>query len=134
MSYWEATRKQLRSTGLLVGSAFLVLGLLQLLLHGKIPFVPLFGIGGALVLLGLIAPSLLRPFHWTWMKLSHALGWVMTRLILGILFFVILTSFGLVLRLFGRDILTRDWRRREKSYWLPREETIPPPERYERQF
>jgi len=134
MSYWEATRKQLRSTGLLVGSAFLVLGLLQFLLHGKIPFGPLFGLGGVLLLLGLIAPSLLRPFHWIWMKLSHALGWVMTRLILGILFFVILTSFGLVLRLFGRDILTRDWRRREKSYWLPREEAIPPPERYERQF
>jgi hypothetical protein len=134
----RATKKELRNTGLIVGIAFAVFGGLQLLFHGRLRGAPwiylLFGLAGVLILLALLAPALLRPFHFLWMKLSEALGWVMNRVLLGILFFVFITLTALVLRALRRDALRRDFRRREKSYWVARGPGPVPPERYERQF
>ena len=133
-SYSKATRKELRNTGLVVGIAFLVLGGIMLIHPGKVPPPVLFGIGGVLLLLGLLAPPLLRPFHFLWMKLAEGLGYVMNRVILGLLFFIFFTLTGLVVRLIGRDLLQRNYRRRSESYWVDRTEPAAPPERYERQF
>ena len=133
-TYRSATRKDLRGTGLVVGIACCVLGVLQILLHGKIPPVYLFSIGGVLIVLGLALPELLRPFHYLWMKFSLVLGWMMNRIILGVLFFVFFTFMALIIRLIGRDILHRDFHKRQDSYWVPKTEATPEPERYERQF
>jgi hypothetical protein len=68
------------------------------------------------------------------MKLAQGMGWVMNRVLLGIVFFVLFTLTGLVIRLIGRDVLQRDFRRRAGTYWVPRPERPVTPERYERQF
>ncbi len=137
-SYSQATRKELRNTGLVVGIAFGVLAVLQILLHGKLSKPPgpaiLFAVSGVLILLGLLAPALLRPFHFLWMKLSLALGYVMNRVILGLLFFIFLTPGAILLRVFGRDLMHRRFNRRAESYWVHRTEAPVAPERYERQF
>jgi hypothetical protein len=134
----KATKKELRNTGLVVGTAFLVLGALQILLHGRLSRPPViygvFGLGAVLFLLGLIAPAVLRPFHFVWMKLSEAIGWVMNRLLLGILFFVFMTLTAMVLRIIRRDVLKRSFRARQDSYWVVRPDSPIRPERYERQF
>jgi hypothetical protein len=72
--------------------------------------------GSLLVLLALTAPSLLRPFHFLWMKLSWVLGLVMNRVILGLLFFVFFTLTGLIGRLAGRDPLQLKFRKPRESY------------------
>jgi hypothetical protein len=133
-AYGKATRKELRSTGLVVGTAFLVLGVLMWWRRGKVPPQVFYALGGVLLVLGLIAPALLRPFHFVWMKLAEGMGWVMNRVILGLVFFVFFTLTSLVIRLMRRDLLRRDFRVRAESYWVPRPETDVPPERYERQF
>jgi hypothetical protein len=134
----RATKKELRNTGLIVGIAFAVFGALQILFHGRLQAAPwiqiFFGLGGLLVLLGLVAPALLRPFHFVWMKLAEALGWVMNRLLLGILFYVFITLTALILKALRRDALRLDFRKRQDSYWVMREQAPVPPERYERQF
>lgn len=138
MSHWKATRKQLRGTGLVVGIALGVFTGLQMLFHGHLSHPPtpyyLFGASALLILLGLLAPGLLRPFHFIWMKFAEALGWVMNRVILGILFFIFFTLTGLVIRLIGRDVLDKDFRRKRESYWIRRSDPERPRERYERQF
>jgi hypothetical protein len=68
------------------------------------------------------------------MKLSAVLGWIMNRVLLGVLFYIFFTCTALVLRLIGRDALDRNFRRPRDSYWVPKPGAVPPPERYERQF
>ncbi len=54
------------------------------------------------------------------MKIGHMLGWVNTRVILGIFFYVLLTPMGLVMRLFRADPMRRNRDRRAKSYRIER--------------
>ena len=78
-------------------------------------------------------PTTLAGFHRVWIKLSLALGWVMTRVILTLVFFLVVTPVGLVQRLAGKRAFDVAFRTSENTYWKPRQT---PFERaaYERQF
>ncbi len=76
--------------------------------------------------IGLLLPRALKPVYLGWMKLGHALGWVNTRIILAVVFFVLFTPVSLLLRLLKRDPLQRQLDRdastyREASASLPRD-------------
>ena len=60
--------------------------------------------------LGLTVPVFLKPIHKIWMTLSVLLGWLMTRVILTVLFYLVITPIGLLLRLFGKDFLNEYFR------------------------
>jgi hypothetical protein len=97
-----------RKFGLVVGGFLLVVGLLLLVWrHRATMGLAMASIGALLVLLAAAAPSLLAAPHRGWMKFSHVLGTINGFLFLSIVFFLILTPLGLVLRLFGRDELRR---------------------------
>lgn len=70
-----------------------------------------------------VYPKGLAPLYRGWMVLGHALGWINTRAILGLVFFVIVTPIGLVMRLFGKDPLRL---RRSASYWIVRDKPLDP--------
>ena len=93
-----------------------------------------FGGGALFLLLGLVAVPVLRPFYVGWMKFAQALAWFNTRLILGIFFYVLMTPGALVMRLFGRDPLTRRIDRSAKSYWIRKEPVELDRKRYEQLF
>ena len=61
----------------------------------------------ALVALGFVAPLSLGLPYRLWMKLGHALGWVNTRLLLSIMFYLMITPMGFLMRLFGWDPMRR---------------------------
>ncbi len=63
--------------------------------------------GAVLLLLAAVAPALLAGPHRAWMRLARVLGAVNGFLFLSLLFFLVLTPLGVVLRLFGRDELKR---------------------------
>ena len=69
-------------------------------------------IAGLLWVPAILFPAGLRPVYNIWMKIGHAIGWVNTRLILGLLFYLMVLPMGLVMRLFGKDPMTR---KRDKS-------------------
>jgi hypothetical protein len=71
-------------------------------------------LSAALVLAGLLAPRALRPLHRAWMRLGAALGWLNTRVILTLVFFLVVTPTGLVMKLFGRSPLAT---KQCDSYW-----------------
>jgi hypothetical protein len=52
-----------------------------------------------------------------WMRLAFILGWINTRIILFIIFYLIFTPIGIVLRIFGIDLLDRKIERDKESYW-----------------
>ena len=58
-------------------------------------------VAAAFVLLALVLPVALGPVYRGWMKVGAVLGWINTRLILGIVFFLIFVPFGLMMRLFN---------------------------------
>ena len=128
-------KKQLRQFGLMVGSVLVLIGLWKLY-QGKHETVRLilWSVGGLLITAGVIVPKLLTPVYWLWMKLAHLLGWVNTRLLLGIVFFVIITPMAIVMKIFGRDALNRKIDKGTDSYWLPRPPITSIKEYCERQF
>ena len=89
-------------------------------------------VAGILWVPALIMPGLLRPIYTTWMKIGHGLGWINTRIILGVLFYVMILPMGLIMRLFGKDPMSR---KRDKSASSYRIETVSEPkERMEKPY
>jgi len=71
---------------------------------------------GVFALLGLVFPVALAPIHRLWMHIGHGLGWVNTRIILGLIFFAIIFPFGIILRLLGKDFMARRLDSAAQSY------------------
>ena len=55
--------------------------------------------------LGLTIPVVLKPFYFVWMTFAAILGYIMTRVILGLVFYLIITPIGLITRIIGEDFL-----------------------------
>jgi hypothetical protein len=68
------------------------------------------------------------------MTLAVLLGWLMTRIILTILFYLVVTPIGLLAKLSGKDFLNRKFNREAQSYWIPRKATTTDKRNYENQF
>lgn len=90
-------------------------------------------LGVALVLLGLILPRALVYPNKAWMYLAEALSYVSTRVILGLVFFLVITPIGFTKRLFGWDPLHRR-AGSSGSYWRPYSERQRDPRHYEKMF
>ncbi len=69
-----------------------------------------------------------------WMAFAYALGWVNTRILLVLFFFLVITPVSLVLRMIGKDPLLRRSEPDLKSYWIAREKGSFDRESYLRQF
>ena len=115
-----ATRKELRQFGLLVGAVFTVIGLWPLVFRGESLRLWAVGIGGLLIAFGGILPQLLAPIHKGWMWVGHILGWVNTRILLGIVFYALLTPMGLVFRLMGKDTMREAFAESSTTYRVVR--------------
>jgi len=111
-----------RSFGVSVGAVLCVIAGILWWRHRVLRAEVLGGIGAVLLVLGLLAPPLLKYPSKYWWKFSLAFGRVMATFWLSLLFFVVLTPVSLVWRLMGRDPLAR--RRDSFRGWSPY------PERY----
>jgi hypothetical protein len=69
--------------------------------------------------LGLLRPRLMRPIWVVWSVVAFPIGWVVSRVFLGVLFYVVFTPIGITFRLMGRDILALR-RADTRTYWRPR--------------
>lgn len=86
----------------------------------------------AVALWGLIAPSSVRPFYRLWMQFGRVMGVITSRVVLGIVFYLLVLPFSLVLRARGKDPLHRKWDHSAKSYRVNSEN--PDPSHMERPF
>ncbi len=94
----------------------------------------LVGASGFFLLTGLFVHPILRPIYIGWMKFAFVLGWINTRILLGVFFYLIITPTGLVMRLFGKDFLNEKRDKNAPTYWIKREPTELDPKRYENLF
>lgn len=57
--------------------------------------------------LAIILPESLRKVNEIWIKVGNVLGWINTRIILGIMFYILIFPIGLILKIFGKDAMNR---------------------------
>ena len=114
----SSRRRELRNFGLTIGIAFGILGAL-FFWRGKGLGTPFLIASPILILIGLVAPRILAPLHRVWMAVATVMGWVMTRVILSLLFYLVVTPIGLLGRLKRGAFLDRGFRRDTDSYWVP---------------
>jgi Saxitoxin biosynthesis operon protein SxtJ len=95
----------------------------------------IFPLGLALFVAGvtMIAPKRLTPFNQWWFNLGMLMGKVVSPIVLGLIFFLLITPVSLITRLFGRDVL-RLKRRNAQSYWIERKPHGPDEESFRNQF
>ena len=117
----EASPKQLRSFGLMVGGVFGIIGAWPAVFRSEDPRFWALTVSVLLILPALVYPGILKgPFR-LWMAIGHVLAWVNTRIILGIIFFGLFTPTGFIMRLFGWDPMRRRSDPKSESYRLVRE-------------
>ena len=73
-------------------------------------------VAGILSAWALLFPITLRPVYIGWMKFGNMMNWINTRIILGIMFYVLILPFGLVMRLLGHDPMRRNLDSSMSSY------------------
>ncbi|HEX7315931.1 MAG TPA: SxtJ family membrane protein [Pyrinomonadaceae bacterium] len=127
------TNAQARKSALLVAAVFLCIAAWNLY-RGRTTVVIIFGaLGAALVVAGLFVPPAARAFHTAWMRFAVLLGHVNSRVLLTVMYYLVVTPYGFVTRLVGRDPLRRRGAKAE-SYWVERKTTRQAPEQFERLF
>ncbi len=129
----ELDRKGLREFGLTFGAAVVVIfGLFfPWVLDLDWPVWP-WVIAAAFWVLALIQPFWLRPVYRVWMRFGLLASRVMTPLVLGIVFFVIISPMAMVMRLMGKDPMQRTLDPNHKSYRV--KSTKSPGKKLERPF
>lgn len=122
----------LRKFGMTMGIAFFVISGLFLFRQKYAGAVYSLIISCVFFITGSALPALLKPVYIIWMRLAFILGWVNTRIILIIMFYLIFTPIGLFMRLFRIDPLER--KKKKSTYWKNKEQAGFNPLNYERRF
>jgi hypothetical protein len=68
------------------------------------------------------------------MKMAEGMGWVMTRVILTLFYFLILTPFGIVMRLLGQPTLDTAWHDGKTTYWVDKAPVEASLDRYAKRY
>jgi hypothetical protein len=116
----EITNKQLRSFGLTVGGIFAALSLWPVVVHHEPPGWWMPALAALLVVPALAFPRGLFWVHKGWMALGHILGWINTRIILGVVFYFIVTPIGVFRSWLGKDPMGKRLRPDLDSYRIVR--------------
>ena len=128
----KSKKTDLRKFGITIGVILLIIAGF-LFWKEKESFQILLIIGVTFCILGIVIPFILKPIYWVWMIFATILGWIMTRVILSLLFYMILTPIGLISRLFGKQFLELKWNKTDSTYWNYRSKKLNR-ESYEKQF
>ena len=134
MEFRNQSVRSAREFGLIVGGVLVALGGWWFY-RGKFQTVaPVFlGTGTLLIFLAVVWPRALILPNRGWMALAHFLSLIATPIVLGIVYFFILTPIGVIKRAFGWDPLQRRAKRRD-SYWHPYPQRQRDPRHYEKMY
>ncbi len=110
-----------RSFGIVFTVVFLLLAVLAYVKDMDSYVIPAGSIAGAFLLVALVAPRLLRPLNVVWFKFGALLHKIISPIILGLLFFALVTPIALIMRAMGKDLLKLRLDPDAKSYWAYRD-------------
>ena len=105
-----------RSFGIVFFIVFLFISLYPLIYSGEIRIWSVI-ISFIFLVLGLFNSKILTPLNKYWFKFGIFLGKIISPMIMGIIFFLVVTPTGLIMRLLGKDILNLKYNKNQ-SYWI----------------
>ena len=105
-----------RSFGIVFFVVFLLIALYPLTYGGEIRIWSLI-ISLIFLILGLLNSKILTPLNKIWFKFGILLGKIVSPLIMGIIFFLVVTPIGFIMRILGKDLLNLKFNK-NKSYWI----------------
>ncbi len=128
-----ANRKRLREFGFVTGiGLILIFGLFLPWIKGHSAPTFLWVLSAILIALGAIAPMTLRPAYYLWMRFGAILGWINSRIILGIVFYGLVFPIGLLFKAMKKDPMERQFDRQRSSY--RKKSALLPPSRMENPY
>ncbi|MFZ0456286.1 MAG: SxtJ family membrane protein [Ignavibacteriaceae bacterium] len=129
----KEAEKDLKKFGITVGTVLILVAAI-LFWKQKDGYIYFGIIGILLVLAGLIKPLILKLLNKAWMILAILMGWVMTRVILIILFYIVVTPTAFIAKIFKKSFLDLKIDKSRNTYWEIRKKKQLQPEDYEKQF
>jgi hypothetical protein len=111
-----------RSFGLVFFILFLVISLWPFIHEGQIRIWSAV-ISIVFLILGLMNSKLLTPLNRLWFKFGMFLGAIVAPVVMGIIFFLVVTPTGFLMRMMGKDLLRRKYDKSNKSYWIKRDKS-----------
>ena len=70
------------------------------------------------IILGLLNSKILTPLNKLWFKFGVILGKIISPIIMGIIFFLVVTPIGLLMRILGKDLLRLKYNKKDNTYWI----------------
>jgi hypothetical protein len=112
----RASRSELRKFGFIVGGIFGLIALWPAVVHSRPVRLWAVALACLLVAPAALFPNILASVHWIWMKLGHVLGWINTRIIMAVIFFLVVTPMAWIMRLMGKDPMHRRFEPNADTY------------------
>ena len=129
----EAHSSSNRSFGFVFALAFAVIGLWPAMSGTAIRWWAI-AIAASFLVIGLAKPSLLSPLNRLWTQFGLLLNRITSPLLMGLIFFLVVTPIGLTMRLLGKRPLDLKFDPNARSYWIKREPPGPAPETMKNQY
>tara|TARA_Y100001970_G_scaffold293877_1_gene444166 strand:+ start:63 stop:440 length:378 start_codon:yes stop_codon:yes gene_type:complete len=111
-----------RSFGILFFIVFLLIAIWPIL-NGETFRIWALVISTIFLILGSLNSRILTPLNKAWVKFGELLGMVIAPIVMAVIYFIIITPIGLLMRLLGKDLLNMKFNK-NKSYWIKREKNI----------
>ena len=105
-----------RSFGIVFFVVFLLIAIYPILNNEEVRLWSLL-ISSVFLILGLINSQILTPLNKLWFKFGLLLGKIVSPLVMGLIFFLVVTPIGLIMRILGKDVLNLKYNK-NKSYWI----------------
>ena len=134
MAKLKAEKREIKKFGMGLTVLLCFIGGWQLYKGNINVYVWFFGFAGLVLVLSFFAPIILKPLYKVTRTVGDAIGWVNTRILLGIIFYVIFTPIGILSRLLRKDLLDKRLNKDAKSYWNEKDKGVFTKEQYERQY
>jgi len=129
----DTAPKKIRDFGITFFAVFVLIGGILLYKGRTLGYIG-FGLGLLFLASGIWAPGTLRPLYRIWMGLAVVLGFFVSRFILCVLFYLVLTPIGIIMRLFGKDFLNQRWDKEVESYWIKKKKRLFDKEQYKKLY
>ena len=109
-----------RSFGIVFFIVFVLIATYPLLNQGEVRIWSLI-ISFLFLFLGLLNSKILTPFNKLWFRFGLFLGKIISPIIMGVIFFLVVTPIGLLMRFFGKDVLDLKLNKKKNSYWIEKD-------------
>ena len=76
------------------------------------------------LILGLMNSKLLTPLNKLWFKFGMILGAIVSPIVMGVVFFLVVTPIGLIMKIMGKDLLNKKYDKKKRTYWIERDTLI----------